>query len=103
MFIGADEAMSIIDLYRSGYDRGYQEAVAGMRRLPKWELLLRSPTALLPGIDTNTYVKGYADGYALGLTKEHWQEPSPEPSNKQSDGAVALAIVTLMKLLRGGR
>lgn len=65
--------MGIIDLYRVGYERGFSESVAGKRRLAKWELLVRSPITWVPGADTETYVSGYADGYRLGLTKQHWK------------------------------
>ncbi len=95
--------MSVIDLYRSGYEQGYNDAVAGMRRLPRWELLLRSPTSLLPGVNTETYVKGYADGYTLGLTKEHWQAPGSNGKKVEPDNTGPLLLVALAKLLRGMR
>ena len=65
--------MPIIDLYRSGYERGYREAVTGQRRLARWELLVRSPMTWLPGFDESTFAQGYNDGYSLGLTKQHWK------------------------------
>jgi hypothetical protein len=95
--------MSFIDLYRSGYELGYHDAVSGLRRLPKWELLLRSPTSMLPGVDTDTYVKGYADGYRLGLTKEHWQDLPRKTDSHQSNSGAALILVALARIFRGGR
>lgn len=95
--------MPIIDIYRAGYEKGYQEAIAGERRFPRWELLLRAPSSLLPGVDTDTYVKGYQDGYTLGLTKGHWQSSDAPARKRESSNSGAVIISIIAKLLRGLR
>jgi hypothetical protein len=67
--------MAIVDLYRQGYERGYQAAVTDQRRLARWELLARSPITWLPGLDADSYVNGYNEGYRFGLMGNHWQVP----------------------------
>lgn len=61
----------IFDVYHSGYELGYQDGISNNRRRNDWELKLQ-PIALLPLVDTKTFIKGYHDGYQFGLTKEHW-------------------------------
>ena len=53
---------------------GFASKIAGQRsRFPsthpirgQWHI------ALLPLVNTGTFIKGYHDGYQFGLTKEHW-------------------------------
>ena len=61
----------IFDVYQSGYELGYQDGIRNNRRRNDWELKLQ-PLALLPLVDTRTYIQGYHDGYRFGLTKGHW-------------------------------
>lgn len=59
----------IFDIYRSGHNRGIQHGFAGQRRRADWELrMLTSPLTWLPGTNTDSYVCGYQDGYALGIS-----------------------------------
>lgn len=60
--------MAIFDCYRAGYERGYTAGYEKERRLPRWELTLRSPLTWLPGVDVESYVRGYLEGYTYGLT-----------------------------------
>lgn len=59
------------DIYHSGYEIGYADGVKNGRRRNDWELKFY-PLALLPLVDTASFIKGYHDGYQFGLTKQHW-------------------------------
>lgn len=62
----------LFDLYRSGHNRGIQDGYGGQRRLAEWELrMLTTLLTWLPGTNTDSYVHGYQDGFALGISMRH--------------------------------
>ena len=65
------EMASGFDIYRAGYNRGVLCGLSDMRRLARWELLVRSPLTWLPFVDADSYVRGYLDGYWFGLNQRH--------------------------------
>ena len=63
--------MNIFTLYRSAYERGFQDAKSGARRLAEWELAVSNPVSLLPLVDTQSYFRGYENGYRDGIATRH--------------------------------
>lgn len=57
----------LINVFRSGFKRGFDQAVAGERRRADWELKLLRPLNWIPGVDSTSYLDGYAAGYTDGL------------------------------------
>lgn len=58
----------LFDLYRSGHNRGIRDGYAGRRRRAEWELGMLTPLTWLPGVNSESYVQGYHDGFALGIS-----------------------------------
>ncbi|PJK10476.1 hypothetical protein CO610_02140 [Lysobacteraceae bacterium NML95-0200] len=65
---------SLFDVYRQGYQLGVADAQAGRRRRARWELWLLRPLNWLPGVDANSFVAGYIEGYSEGLRLRLWQQ-----------------------------
>lgn len=54
---------SIFDVFRSGYLLGQQHGQAGERRRSDWEIKLTQPILWLPGVNCESYTRGYQAGY----------------------------------------
>lgn len=59
--------MAIFNIFRSGYQRGYQDGQNHSRHLAGWELLVTAPLSWLPGVDSRSYIQGYHHGYTDGF------------------------------------
>jgi len=70
---------NIFNLYRSGYQLGVADGMAGHRRRADWELKLLRPVNWLPGVDANSFVMGYAEGYGDGTRVTLWQQQELPP------------------------
>lgn len=55
--------MAIFDVFRSGYLLGQQHGQAAERRRADWELQLTHFRLWLPGVDTESFFRGYQAGY----------------------------------------
>lgn len=54
---------AIFDLYRSGYLTGQQHGQLAERRRAAWELQLTHFRLWLPGVDNESFLRGYQAGY----------------------------------------
>lgn len=54
---------AIFDLFRSGYLLGQQHGQATERRRAAWELKLTQLRLWLPGVDKESFLRGYRSGY----------------------------------------
>lgn len=70
---------SLFDVYRQGYQLGVADAQLGRRRRARWELVLLRPLNWLPGVDANSFVSGYVEGYGDGTRLRLWQQQSILP------------------------
>lgn len=55
--------MAIFDVFRSGYLLGQQHGQAAERRRAAWELQITHFRLWLPGVDTESFLRGYETGY----------------------------------------
>lgn len=64
--------MVIFDIFRSGYDKGYQDGKSGNRHRAEWELLALKPVSWLPGVDADSYVQGYRQGFSDAIAARYF-------------------------------
>ncbi len=64
--------MPIFDIYRSGYELGFSHGRLGSRRQPRWELLTLNPICWLPGVDVESFVSAYRQGYLDGTANRRF-------------------------------
>lgn len=69
--------MPIFDVFRSGYLLGQQHGQAAERRRAVWELQLTQCRLWLPGVDNESFHRGYKAGYedAMRLRSVLFQIP----------------------------
>lgn len=58
--------MILFDLYRSGYEKGYNEGKIGKMRNPVWLIFIKKPLLFFPFVDRQSYINGYQQGYHDG-------------------------------------
>ena len=58
-----DDMVKIIDRYKNGYALGSEHAQRGVRRRAQWELAVTSPITWVPGVDQDSFFRGYEEGY----------------------------------------
>ena len=74
--------MAIVDLYKNGYDFGFDDGASLRRRRAGWELPFIYPAILLPGFDRKSFERGYCQGYVVGTSRSHLKEKNKtEKSN----------------------
>ncbi|GHU30448.1 hypothetical protein AGMMS50256_17400 [Betaproteobacteria bacterium] len=73
--------MNIFDLYRKGYQLGSEAAQQGARRRSLLELRLLYPSTWIPGVDAETFVNGYREGYSDGMAARQLQQALDHPLN----------------------
>lgn len=59
--------MKIFDLFQRGYRIGNEHGANGARRRPQWELALMNPITWCPGVDQESFINGYIQGYHDGI------------------------------------
>ena len=62
--IQREVCMAIFDIFRSGYNQGYQHGSRGERRRAEWELMISNPLVWIPGVDSQSFLNGYVKGYS---------------------------------------
>jgi hypothetical protein len=73
--------MDIFDLYRKGYRLGSQAAQNGTRRRSVLELRLLYPSTWIPGVDAETFVNGYREGYRDSMAAQQLRRALDNPLN----------------------
>jgi len=67
----------IFNLWRRGYLIGQTDAAAGRRRRAEWELRYLRPLNYVPGVDVESFIDGYGQGYANLMARKTWQGRLP--------------------------
>lgn len=58
--------MSIINIYRRGYELGYLHGSKGRRHIADWEIVFFAPITLIPIVDRSSFADGYRRGFDDG-------------------------------------
>ena len=65
------------NVWRSGYLMGEADAQVGRRHRAAWELRYLRPVNWLPGVDAESFIAGYAAGYANVMAGRTWWRHLP--------------------------
>ena len=67
----------LFNVWRSGYLMGEADAQAKRRHRAEWELRYLRPLNWVPGVDVESFMAGYAAGYANVMAGRTWQGRAP--------------------------